>query len=355
MGRASRRPLKWLAWPIEGTQRVEALADVKAAATTWSLPLEPPNDPQFFTIEGRPLAGKSYHGIGDWRIVTPHYFDVFRIPVLRGRFFTDQDESSGVPVVVINNQMAKALWPNSNPLGQRIWLNKGLGAGFEEPAPRLIVGITGDVKDSGLSAATGMIIYVPVAQVQDAIMPFYSGAFRLMWVVRAGTEPFALSESIKRSLADASGGLPVGHVRSMDRVRAESTARIDFTTSLFMIFAVLALSMAGIGIYGVMAYAVEQRRREIGIRVAVGASPRNVIEMILRESARLTLSGIAIGVICGLALTKLLASLLFGVTPHDPVAFAAVGILLGVIALFAASIPAKKATRVDPVVALRSE
>jgi putative ABC transport system permease protein len=177
----------------------------------------------------------------------------------------------------------------------------------------------------------------------------------LMWVVRTGTEPFALSESIKRTLADASGGLPVGHVRSMDQVRAESTARIDFTTSLFTIFAVLAVSLAAIGIYGVMAYTVEQRRREIGIRVAVGASPQNVIEMILRESGRLTLTGIAIGVICGLALTRFLASFLFGVNPRDPIAFAATGILLGAIALFAASIPARRATRVDPVVALRGE
>jgi putative ABC transport system permease protein len=339
----------------DGTERLEAISGVKAAATTWTLPLEPPNDPQFFTIEGRPLAGKTYHGIGDWRIVTPHYFDVFRIPILRGRFFTDHDRSLGVPVVVINNQMAKALWPNSNPLGQRIWLNKGLGAGFEEAAPRVIVGVAGDVKDSGLSAATGMLIYVPVAQVQDAVLPFYSRAFRLMWAIRTGTEPIALSESIKHILAEVSGGLPVGHVRSMDEVRAESTARIDFTTSLFTIFAVLAVSLAAIGIYGVIAYTVEQRRREIGIRVAVGASPRNVIEMILRESGRLTLAGIAIGVACGLALTKFLASFLFGVTPRDPVAFAATAFLLGAIALFAASIPARRATRVDPVVALRGE
>lgn len=339
----------------DGTQRVEAIPGVKAATTTWTLPLEPPNDPQFFTIEGRPLAGKTYHGIGDWRIVTPHYFDVFRIPILRGRFFTDHDESAGVPVVVINNQMANALWPNGNPIGQRIWLNKGLGAGFEEAAPRQIIGIAGDVKDSGLSTATGMLIYVPVSQVQDAVLPFYSRAFRLMWAVRTGTGPFALSESIKRTLAEVSGGLPVGHVRSMDQVRAESTARVDFTTSLFTIFAVLAISLAAVGIYGVMAYTVEQRRREIGIRVAVGAAPRNVIGMILRESGRLTLAGIAIGIICGLALTKFLASFLFGVTPHDPVAFAATTILLGVIAVFAASIPARNAMRVDPVVALRGE
>lgn len=339
----------------DGTQRVEAIPGVKAAATTWTLPLEPPTDPQFFTIEGRPLAGKTYHGVGDWRIVTPHYFDVFRIAVLRGRFFTDHDGASGVPVAVINSQMAKALWPNSDPLGQRIWLNKGLGAGFEEPAPRVVVGVASDVKDSGLSAATGMLIYVPIAQVQDGVLPFYSRAFRLMWAVRTEREPLALSESIKRSLTEASGGLPVGHVRSMNQVRAESTARIDFTTSLFTIFAVLAVSLASIGIYGVMAYTVEQRRREIGIRVAVGASPRNVIEMILRESGRLTVAGIAIGTIWALALTRLLARFLFGVTPRDPVAFAATGILLGAIALLAASIPARTATRVDPVVALRGE
>jgi putative ABC transport system permease protein len=275
----------------EGTQRLEAIAGVEAAATTWSLPLEPPNDPQFFTIEGRPLAGKPYHGFGDWRLVTPHYFDVFRIPVLRGRSFGDHDDASGAPVVIINQAMANALWPSGSPLGERIWLNKGLGEGFEEPAPRLVVGIAGDVKDGGLNATTGPIMYVPVAQVRDNVLPSYSQAFRLMWVVRTKTGPFSFSQEIQRRLREASGGLPVGHVRSMDQVRVESTARQDFTASLFTILAGLALLMAAIGIYGVMAYSVEQRRQEIGIRMALGASPRMVRRMILRAGARLTITG----------------------------------------------------------------
>jgi putative ABC transport system permease protein len=339
----------------EGTQRVEAIAGVEAAATTWSLPLEPPNDPQFFTIEGRPLAGKPYHGVGDWRLVTPHYFDVFRIPVLRGRSFGDHDAASGAPVVIINEAMANALWPSGSPLGAQIWLNKGLGEGFEEPAPRLVVGIAGDVKDGGLNATTGPIMYVPVAQVRDNVLPFYSQAFRLMWVVRTNTGPLSFSQEIQRRLREASGGLPVGHVRSMDQVRVESTARNDFTASLFTILAGLALLMAAIGIYGVMAYSVEQRRQEIGIRMALGASPLMVRRMILRAGALLTITGTVIGVSSALALTRLLAGFLFGVGPLDPVAFMGVVLLLGAIALLAAYVPSRRAMRVDPMVALRPE
>jgi putative ABC transport system permease protein len=339
----------------EGTQRVEALAGIEAAATTWSLPLEPPNDPQFFTIEGRPLSGKPYHGMGDWRLITPHYFDVFRIPVLRGRSFTDHDDAAGVPVVIINRAMANALWPNGNPLGEHISLNKGLGEGFEEPAPRLVVGIAGDVKDGGLNVTTGPIMYVPVAQVQDNVLPFYSQAFRLMWVVRTKTGPFPFSQEIQRRLREASGGLPVGHVRSMDQVRMESTARADFIAFLFTILAGLALLMAAIGIYGVMAYSVEQRRQEIGIRMALGASPRIVRCMILKDVALLTIMGTVIGVSSALALRGLLAGFLFGVRPLDPVAFVAVVLLLGAIALLAAYVPSRRAMRVDPMVALRPE
>jgi putative ABC transport system permease protein len=339
----------------DGTQRVEALAGVEAAATTWSLPFEPPNDPQFFTIEGRPLAGKPFHGISDWRLVTRHYFDVFRIPVVRGRAFSDHDDASETPVVIINQAMVNAVWPHGNPLGEHIWLNKGLGKGFEEAASRLIIGIVGDVKDNGLNATTGPIMYVPVAQVEDNVLPFYSQAFRLMWVVRTKTAPFSLSGEIQRRLREASAGLPVGHVRSMEQVRVESTARTDFTASLVTFFAGLALLMAAIGIYGVMAYAVEQRRREIGIRIALGAPPGSVRGMVLAEGAMLTLFGTVVGVAAALTLTRFMASLLFGVTAWDPVAFAAVIILLSTIALVAAYVPARRAMRVDPMVALRYE
>jgi putative ABC transport system permease protein len=339
----------------DGTQQLEVLPGVETAATTWSLPLEPPNDPQFFTIEGRPLDGQPYHGMSDWRLVTRHYFDVFRIPVLQGRSFSEHDDASGAPVVIINQAMARASWPNANPVGAPIWINKGLGKGLEEAAPRVIVGIVGDVKDGGLDAAVRPIMYVPVAQVQDNVLPFYSQALRLMWVVRTNAEPFSLSEEIQRHLREASGGLPVGHVRSMEQVRVESTARTDFTASLFTIFAVLALLMASIGIYGLMTYAVQQRTQEIGIRMALGAQPRGVLKMILTEGTLLTVAGIVLGVSVALALTRLMAGLLFGVKPWDPVAFAAVVVLLGAVAISAAYIPARRAMRVDPMTALRHE
>lgn len=338
----------------EGTERLEALPGVEAAATTWSLPLEPPDDPQFFTIEGRPLAGKPNHGVSDWRLVTRHYFDVFRIPVVQGRSFREQDDA-GMPVVIINQAMARAWWPQGTPLGERIWVNKGLGKGFEEPVPRVIVGIAGDVKDGGLSAPMRNIMYVPVAQVQDNVLPFYSQAMRLMWVIRTRTTPFSLNEAMQRELRVASGGLPVGHARSMDEVRAQSTARSDLTTSILTIFAALALVMAAVGIYGVMAYCVEQRRQEIGIRMALGATPRSIRRMVLMDGARLAITGLTAGVVCSFGLTRLLAGFLFGVKTKDPVAFIAAVVLLGAVAILAAYVPSRRAMRLDPMVALRYE
>lgn len=339
----------------DGSRRVEKIAGVEAAATTWSLPLEPPADPQFLTIVGRPLGNQPFHGSADWRLITPHYFEVFRIGLVRGRPLSPRDTAASAPVLLINSALAQAFWKNADPIGQRIWINKGLGKGFEEPAPREIVGIVGDVKDGGLSAATRPIMYVPVAQVQDNVLPFYSQAMQLMWVVRAKSPPLPLAGEIQKELRVASGGVPIGHVRSMEEVRRGSTAYSDFAASLFMIFGGLALVMATIGLYGVIAFSVEQRRREIGIRIAIGASPYGVLGMILRESARLAITGIAIGVACALALTRLMASLLFGVKPRDPLAFATVVLVLGAVTLLASCVPARRGMQTDPASVLRHE
>jgi predicted permease len=339
----------------DGTLRIEALPGVEAAATSWSLPLEPPNDPQFITIDGRPLAGKPYHGISDWRMVTQHYFEVFRIPVLHGRAFNDRDDASGAPVVIVNQSLVNAFWPNADPLGARIWINKGLGEGFEEPKPRLVVGIAGDVKDAGLRAPAGPIMYVPVAQVQDNVLPFYSQAYRLMWVVRTKPEPFSLSEAIERELRLASGGLPVGHVRSMDQVRTESTARTDFSASLISVFAGLALAIAAIGVYGVMAYSVEQRRQEIGIRMALGATPERVRNGVMRNGIFLALAGVVLGLAAALGFARLMGSVIFGVDAHDPSVYLSAAVVFSAVALIAIYLPALRASRVDPLIAMQSE
>jgi putative ABC transport system permease protein len=336
-----------------GTEEIESLPGVEAAATTCSLPLEP-SYWQIFTIEGRPLAGKTYHDMGAWRSVSAHYFDVFRIPVVRGRSFTDHDDGASVPVVVINETMARRFWPDGNPVGQRISIGKGLGPPYEEP-PRLIIGVAGDVRDEGLNLTPDPMMHVPVTQLNDGTTAADSQYLPLMWAVRTKAAASSLSVDIQREIRKASGGLPVGKVRPMDRVAVESIARNDFNATLFATFAGVALLLAAIGVYGLVAYSVEQRTHEIGIRMALGAQKGDVLKMVVGNGMKLVLIGLAAGIAGALALTRLLASLLFGVRPTDPSTFVMAGCGLLCVGALACFIPARGAAKVGPMVALRHE
>jgi predicted permease len=337
----------------DGVERLESLPGVEAAATACSLPLEPSFGLPF-TIEGRPLTNGPYHGGGGWRSVSPRYFEVFRIPVIRGRLFTDRDDGAGTPVVVINESMAKQFWPKGDPIGQRISIGKGVGPQFTE-GPRQIVGVVSDVKDAGLNADPFPIMYVPVAQVTDGMTALNAEILPLMWAIRTKVVPFSLSQDVQRELRSASGGLPVGHIRSMDQVVVESTARADFNTTLLTIFAGVALLLAAIGIYGLMAYSVQQRTQEIGIRMALGAAPGNVRNMVVRQGMGLALAGIVVGVGAALGLTRLMASMIYGVRARDPLVFITVTLVFIAVALVSIYLPAQRASRVDPLVALRYE
>jgi predicted permease len=336
-----------------GTKAVESLAGVEAAATTSSLPLEP-GYYQTFTIEGRPLAENPYHGFAFWIFISPHYFDVFHIPVVQGRAFTDHDDASGALVVAINEAMARQFWPNRTAVGERISLGKGLGANFEE-SPREIVGVVGDVRDEGLNSTPGPTMYVPVAQLSDTSTALNSRTYPLMWIARTRAAPFSLSANLQGKLRRASGGLPVGHVRSMQQVVLESIARNDFNATLFAIFAGMALLLAAIGIYGLVGYSVQQRTHEIGIRMALGAQSGDVLRMVAGSGMKLVLIGLGCGIAGALALTRLLSSLLFGVRPTDPRTFVAVAFGLLSVGALACYIPARRATKVGPMVALRHE
>ena len=337
----------------DGVERLERLPGVEAAATTCSLPLEPSFGLPFI-IEGRPLTNGPFTGGGGWRSVSPRYFDVFEIPTIRGRVFTDRDDGAGTPVVVINESMANQYWPKADPVGERITIGKGVGPQFTE-GPRQIVGVVGDVRDAGLNAKPFPIMYVPVAQVTDGITALNTQILPLMWAVRMKVAPFSLSQDVQGELRAASGGLPVGHVRSMDQVVAESTARDDFNTTLLTIFAGVALLLAAIGIYGLMAYSVQQRTQEIGIRMALGAGPGNVRNMVVRQGMGLALAGIVAGIAAALALTRFMASMIYGVEVRDPRVFIVVTVAFLAVALIATYLPARKASRVDPLVALRYE
>jgi len=337
----------------EVQRRVESLPGVTALASTCCLPLEGGFGLPL-TIEGRPLTDGPFHGGASWHPVSPRYFQVFKIPLVRGRMFTDRDDGGAVPVVLINGGLAKQFWPNSDAVGQRITIGKGIGPEFAE-APREIVGIVGDVRGQGLNNNPDPIMYVPVAQVTDGVTALNNGIIPITWTIRTNVEPYSVSKEIQEALRTASGGLPVAHIRSMEQVRGESTSRTDFNVTLLVIFASLALLLAAIGIYGLMAYSVQQRTQEIGIRMALGASAQDVRKMVVRQGMALALAGVIIGVAAALGVTRLMASLLYGVTPKDPIAMTSVALLLVGVALAATYLPARRASQMDPVESLRYE
>ncbi len=337
----------------EGRRRIESLPGVAAASLTCCVPLEGGFGLPFI-IEGRPLTNGPYHGGATWLTMAPHYFEVFRIPLISGRVFTDQDNGAAERVVVINQALAKEYWPKGDALGARISVGKGVGPEFDEP-PRQIIGIVADVREGALSRPPDQIMYVPFAQVNDGIIALNNRIIPVTWVVRTKLQPFSLSADVQRELREASGGLPVAHIRSMQQVVGESTARNDFYMTLLTIFAGVALLLAAIGVYGLMAYSVDQRTQEIGVRMALGASPQLVRRMVVVQGMQLALVGVVIGVASALGLTRLMASLLYGVKPWDPITIVLVAVLLSGVTLLATYLPARRASRVDPMVALRYE
>lgn len=337
----------------EAQRRLENMPGVEAVSTTCCLPLEGGLGLPF-QIEGRASSDAQNAPGASWSTISPHYFESFHIPLLRGRLFTDNDDASAERVVVINEALGKQYWPNDNPVGQRITIGAGVGPAFAEPA-REIIGIVGDVRSQGLDTPPDPTMFVPVAQVNDAVTALNNGFMPITWVIRTKVEPFSRSTDIQRELRIASGGLPVGHIRSMQQVVGESTDRTDFDMTLLNVFAGAALLLAAIGIYGLMAYSVEQRTQEIGIRLALGAGPREVRNMVVKQGMLLALIGVFIGVGASLALTRFIGSMLYGVKTSDPFVFVSVTVLLSLVALVATYVPARRASHVDPMVSLRYE
>jgi putative ABC transport system permease protein len=337
----------------DGRQRLESLPGVTTAALTCCLPLEGGFGLPF-TIEGQPPKEGPYNGGAGWISVSPRYFDVFRIPIVKGRVFADRDNGAGPRVAIVNKEFAKKFFPKGDALGSRITIGKGVGPEFDEP-PREIVGIVGDVHQGSLDQPPAPMMYVPTAQVNDGVVALNNRIGAAQWVVRTKLQPFSLSADIQRELREASGGLPVAHIRSMQQVVGESTARNDFNMTLLTIFAGVALLLAAIGVYGLMAYSVQQRTQEIGVRMALGAGPHQVRRMVVIQGMQLALVGIILGIVSSLALARLMKSMLYGVKSWDPVTIVVVTILLSSVTLLAAYLPAKRASRVDPMVALRYE
>jgi putative ABC transport system permease protein len=334
----------------QAIERMHAIPGVEAAAATSYLPLEGGLGLGFI-IEGRPLTNGQDHGGTGWNYVTARFFDVFKIPIVRGRAFTDQDGAAAPPVVVINQAFARKYWKGGDPIGHRLIIGRGLGPDFEQP-PREIIGIAGDARDGGLNNDPQPETFVPLAQVGDAYMALNNRFMPLSWVVRTKVAPFSVSAPIQRAFQDAAD-LPAAHIRSMDQIVMGSTARDQFNTWVLGIFAGVAILLASIGLYGLMAYAVEQRTLEFGIRLALGADFPALRNMIVRQAMTLAVVGIVVGLAAAYGLTRFLASLLYSVKPTDPVVFGSVTVLFTGVAFLASYLPARRALQVDPVVALR--
>ena len=334
-------------------RRVELLPGVEAAASTIALPVESGIDLPF-TIVGKPPASGEYNGDEQWRSVSPNYFRVFKIPLLRGRAFTETDTGASLRAVIINDAMAKKYWPKDDAVGQMIVIGKGLGPQFEEP-PRQIVGIVGNVRENGLGNAGVGVMYVPQSQMTEGLTALANSVIPLSWCVRTASDPSSLRVAIGRELHAVDGQLPISRERLMTEVLSAAVARQSFNMVLLSIFAGIALMLAAIGIYGLMSYSVDQRTQEIGIRMALGADRGRMLRVVLREGMTLAVVGVVLGLLLSYGLTRLLASLLFGVKATDPVAFAVVAGILTMVALVATYIPARRATAIDPASALRYE
>jgi len=335
-------------------ERVRSLPGVVAAgATACCVPLQ--GDLSLtFDIVGRPATDKSHTGGGGWTTISPGYFDVFKIPVKRGRVFTDRDDAASPPVVVINEAMAKEFWKDGDPLKDRIEIGKGLGEDYDDHQVRQIVGIVGDVRQNLLESVPGPRMYVPQAQLPDAIGAYLVHIAPTAWLVRTQSNTEGLVKAIQEQLRQATG-LPVFEVHSMDEVVSLSTGQQRFNMQLMTVFGCSALLLAAIGIYGLMAYTVEQRTQEIGIRLALGAEATQLRNMVVRQGMSLALAGVVIGLCAAWGVSRLMESLLFGVKPRDPIVFVAVPLALALVALLAVWLPAKRALRVDPAVALRHD
>jgi putative ABC transport system permease protein len=323
-------------------QRVEALPGVEAAAVVAAgLPLERGGN------NGVQISGardSQFYSV-DYREITPGYFRALGIPLKLGRVFSDTDSASSNPVVMINEAFARKDLAGVEPLGQRVAVNKVWCE---------VVGVVGDVK-SYLDQPAEPTTFVPAAQASYLVSALFEGWFPRTLVVRGSVDPLSLSRAVREAVENVDPTVPTGKFRSMEQVLSHSLALRSFMRLLLTIFAALALLLASVGIYGVISYAVSQRTREIGVRMALGARPADVMRLVLAEGLKMALVGVVLGIGAALGLTKLLASLLYDVSETDPAIFLSVTILLVGVALVACAIPARRAMRVDPMVALRYE
>ena len=323
-------------------EKLERTPGAIAAGGVTSLPLSEAFAWTPITVEGRvPLPGEKFLN-ADERLVSGHYFEAMQIPLRRGRFFNEQDDLTKPIVVIVDEYMAEQLWPGQDPIGKRIHI---VELPSKEPW-QTVVGVAGRVKQDSLDSNPRIAFYVAHTQ-------FPTRALTVAF--RARTDSAAMLAATKTEIRNLDPDLPMYHVRTMEQQVNESLAQRRFSTLLLGLFASVALALATIGIYGVMAYLVNQGTRELGIRIALGASQRNILTLVVRQGMMLAVSGVAIGLAAAFLLTRLMRSLLFGVEATDPITFAGISLLLATVTLLACYIPAHRAARIDPLISLRCE
>jgi putative ABC transport system permease protein len=318
---------------------LKTLPGARATAVSTTLPMSGSDIGVGFTIDGR-AVDPALRTSAAFFAISPDYFTTMGIPIVRGRGFTERDDEEAPGVLVLSESMAAKFFPGEDPIGKRITIS------YNKTGPREVVGIAGDVKQGSLTEARAPQMYTPFVQTP---WPFLAA------VVRTAAAPEATAGALRQALARIDPTQSAGEIRTLDEYVARSIATPRFTALLVGSFAGLALLLAGFGLYGVMAYSVAQRSREIGIRMALGAQPADVRTLVVGQALRMGVIGLALGLAGALAATRVLDSLLFGVTAGDPATFAAVSAALLTVLLFAAYLPARRATRVDPMVALRTE
>jgi predicted permease len=317
---------------VPGVAAVSAINHLPLAGDTWRFRIQP---------EGRPEPRPGEESSATWRLVRTGYFSTMRLR-LRGRDFDSRDRPQGLPVCIVNETMARRHWPGEDAIGRRV------GVGTSDRRWLTVVGVSADARQSEWTGSVPEEIYAPYAQHATEF-----GSAELSFVVRTAGDPLELATAVQRAVWSVDSSVPISGTATMDRVIVDRLWRSRVTALLLGVFAAVALVLAALGVYGVSAYNTSRRTREIGIRVALGARPSQVVSLALRETLAPILCGLAVGCGVAFALARLAASLLYGVGPGDPITFVAAPVALGVIALAAAWLPARRASRIDPAVVLR--
>jgi putative ABC transport system permease protein len=327
-------------------ERVRVLPGVTGAAMTTMLPMAGGGATIHFNRAAYPPKGPDDYVMAGFRAVTPEYLGTLDVPLRRGRMLSERDRNSAPKVVVINESMARQYFPDRDPLGQRIQL----GTEPSEDFPTIeIVGVVGDVKQS-FEAGSKAEMFVPYGQYPE---PILVGMYlNTALVVRTSGNPIEVTPSVRAAILEVDPGLPLVNVRTMEAAMAGTVAQPRFQMTLLMLFASIAVALAAVGVYGVMAYTVSQRTPEIGVRMAIGASPNQVVTMVVWQGAQLAVMGVILGLIAAALAAGAMQSLLFDVKGLDPLTFASAPLVLGLAALLASYIPARRAARISPLVAL---